>query len=183
MLQGRREEAAMRRTMGVYSLAASLILVLSVPVSGGSSTPAHEAQAAGLADRVTACGVRAYVIPDPVSNGARPTLYVRTAAGAVCTASVLYTTGDAPRSFDGSARAVGSSRVVGWTWHMQSSGTGGTATVTCSLSGQTRNAKASFAIAQLEGAGRGRMGWQGPGRSGAVGCRGPSRALRQGDVP
>jgi hypothetical protein len=30
---------------------------------------------------------------------------------------------------------------------MQSSGTGGTATVMCSLGGQTRSAKASFSIA------------------------------------
>jgi hypothetical protein len=36
---------------------------------------------------------------------------------------------------DDPARAVESSGVVGWTWHMQSSGTGGTAAVTCSLRG------------------------------------------------
>jgi hypothetical protein len=58
-----------------------------------------------------------------------------------------YSTGHAPRSFDGTAQTVGSSGVVGWTWHMLSSGTGGTATVMCSLGGQTRSAHASFAIA------------------------------------
>ena len=74
------------------------------------------------------------------------TLYARSSAGAVCTASVVYSTGHAPRSFDGSARTVGSSGVVSWTWHMQSSGTGGTATVTCAWHGQTRSATTSFSI-------------------------------------
>jgi len=84
--------------------------------------------------------VRAYVTPNPVSYGAHPTLYARTA-------NVMYSTGRAPRSFDGSARTVGSSGLVGWTWHMQSKGTGGTATVTCSFGGQTRAATTSFSIA------------------------------------
>jgi hypothetical protein len=56
-------------------------------------------------------------------------------------------TGHAPRSFNGSAQTVGSSGVVGWTWSMESRGTGGTATVTCSLHGQTRSATTSFSIA------------------------------------
>jgi hypothetical protein len=90
--------------------------------------------------------VRAYLTPNPVAYGAYPTLYARTAAGAVCTASVLYSTGHPPRSFDGSAQTVGSSGVVGWTWAMESRGTGGTATVTCSFRGQTKSATASFSI-------------------------------------
>ena len=60
--------------------------------------------------------------------------------------SVVYSTGHAPRSFDGSAQTVGSSGVVGWTWPMESSGTGGTATVTCSFGAQTRSTTASFSI-------------------------------------
>jgi hypothetical protein len=91
--------------------------------------------------------VRAYVIPDLVSYGAYPMLYARSVIGAVCTAGVVYSTGDAPRSFDGSARTVGSGGVVSWTWHIQSSGTGGTATVTCSFHGQTRSVTTSFSIA------------------------------------
>jgi hypothetical protein len=59
---------------------------------------------------------------------------------------VVYSTGHAPRSFDGAAQTVGSSGVVGWTWHMESKGTGGTATVICSLHGQTRSATTSFSI-------------------------------------
>jgi hypothetical protein len=91
--------------------------------------------------------VRTYVSPNPVPYGADATLYARTLAGAVCTASVVYSTGHAPRSFDGSARTVGSSGVVGWSWHMESRGTGGTATVTCSFGGQTRSVTTSFSIA------------------------------------
>jgi hypothetical protein len=90
--------------------------------------------------------VRAYVTPNPVPYGAYPTLYARSSVGAVCTASVVYSTGHAPRSFDGSARTVGSSGVAGWSWHMESRGTGGTATVTCSFGGQTKSATASFSI-------------------------------------
>jgi hypothetical protein len=74
------------------------------------------------------------------------TLYARTVTGAVCTASVVYSTGHAPQSFDGSARTVGSSAVVSWTWHMASRGTAGTATVTCSFHGQTKSAATAFAI-------------------------------------
>ena len=152
MLEGRREETAMQRTMYVYTLAASVILALAAPASGGLPhlfALSHSAATTPRPTLATGAGfsVRAYVIPDPVSNGARPTLYAWTAVGAVCTASVLYSTGDAPRLFDDPARAVGSSRVVGWTWHIQSSGTGGTATVTCSFQGQTRSAKATFSIA------------------------------------
>jgi hypothetical protein len=121
----------MQRKTAAYAVAASIILALGVRVPHASG----------------AFSVRAYVIPDPAFYDAYPTLYARSVMGAVCTASVVYSTGDGPRSFDGSARTVGSSGVVGWTWHMQSSGTGGTATVTCSFRGQTRSVTTSFSIA------------------------------------
>ena len=82
-----------------------------------------------------------------MSYGAYPTLYARSAVGAVCTASVSYSTGYAPRSFDGSAQTVGSNGLAQWSWHMESRGAGGTATVTCSFHGQTRSAATSFSIA------------------------------------
>jgi hypothetical protein len=105
------------------------------------STPGPTlAPAAGFA-------VRAYVSPNPVAYGAYPTLYARSVMGAVCTASVLYSTGRSPRSFDGHAQTVGSSGVVGWSWHMESRGTGGSATVTCSFHGQTRSVTTSFSTA------------------------------------
>ena len=121
----------MQRKMAAYAGAASIILALGVRVPYASG----------------AFSVRAYVIPDPAFYGAYPTLYATSVMGAVCTASVVYSTGDGPRSFDGSARTVGRSGVVGWTWYMQSSGTGGTATVTCSFRGQTRSVTTSFSIA------------------------------------
>jgi len=52
-----------------------------------------------------------------------------------------------PISFDGSAKTVGSSGIVSWSWPMESKGSGGTATVTCSLHGQIKSATASFGIA------------------------------------
>ena len=47
----------MQRKMAAYAITACLILALGIPAAGGSSTPAHEAHAAGRPDRVTACGV------------------------------------------------------------------------------------------------------------------------------
>jgi hypothetical protein len=96
--------------------------------------------------RAAGLSVRAYVTPNPVAYGAYPTLYARTAAGAVCTANVVYSTGHVPQSFDGSAQTVGSSGVVGWSWHMELRGTGGTATVTCSFHGQTKRAATNFSV-------------------------------------
>lgn len=91
--------------------------------------------------------VRASVTPNPVAYGSEATLHARSVSGAVCTASVVYSTGRVPRSFDGSAQTVGSSGIVAWTWHMESHGTGGTATVTCVWHGQTRSGTADFSIA------------------------------------
>jgi hypothetical protein len=163
----------MQRTMAAYTIAASIILAPGVGLwdhkHGQSDVAAHVREVhpalsrrwVGMAQlpsshadtprptRAAGAGffVRAYVIPDPVFYGAYPTLNARSIKGADCTARVVYSTGEAPRSFDGSARTVGSSGVVGWTWHMQSSGTGGTATVTCSFHGQTRSVTTSFSIA------------------------------------
>jgi hypothetical protein len=90
--------------------------------------------------------VRASVVPNPVSFGSYPTLYAYSLPGAVCSASVLYSTGRAPVSFSGSAQTVGSSGKVGWSWHMESKGSSGTGTVTCTLRRQSRGATASFSI-------------------------------------
>jgi hypothetical protein len=90
--------------------------------------------------------VRASVSPDPVSYGSYPTLYAFSSPGAVCTASVLYSTGRAPVSFSGSSQTVRSSGKVGWSWHMESKGSGGNGTVTCTLRGQSKSATANFSI-------------------------------------
>jgi hypothetical protein len=163
----------MQRKMAAYAVVASIILARGVgfwdDTHGQSGVAAHTTELhpvlsmrwAGMAQLpaspadtprptlATGAGfsVRAYLIPDPVFYGAYATLYARSVTGAICTAGVVYFTGDAPQSFDGSARMVGSSRLVAWTWHMRSSGTGGTATVTCSFGGQTKSAVTSFSIA------------------------------------
>jgi hypothetical protein len=90
--------------------------------------------------------LRAAVDPNPVSYGSYPTLYAYSSLGAVCTASVLYSTGRAPVSFSGSAQTVGGSGQVGWSWHMESKGSGGTGSVTCTFHGLSKSATASFSI-------------------------------------
>jgi hypothetical protein len=90
--------------------------------------------------------VRTSVSPNPVSYASYPTLYAYGSPGAVRTASVVYSTGRAPVSFSGSAQTIGGSGKVGWSWHMESRGSGGTGTVTCTLRGQNKSAAASFAI-------------------------------------
>lgn len=94
----------------------------------------------------TRFSLRAWVTPNPMPHGAYPTLHAQTVAGASCTASAVYSTGRAPRSFDGSARTAGSSGTVTWTWHEETSGTGETARVTCSYRGTSRTAATSFAV-------------------------------------
>jgi hypothetical protein len=90
--------------------------------------------------------VQAYVVPGTMPYGAHPALYAKTKPGATCSATVVYSTGRSPVSFDGSAREVGSSGTVSWSWHEETSGSGGTATVKCSYRGQTRAATAGFAV-------------------------------------
>jgi len=114
---------------------------------GGSSGPAPPTPTPGKPKPSGNFSVSAYVSPNLVSYGAYPTLYAKSVPGASCTARVVYSTGRAPASFDGSAKTVGSGGVVGWTWHMESKGSGGTATVRCSLHGRTKSASATFTIA------------------------------------
>ncbi len=86
------------------------------------------------------------ISPNPVPYGAHPVLTVNATPGASCTADVVYSTGRRPVSFDGSAQRVGSSGQVSWSWHMESKGTSGTATVTCSLNGKSMSQAATFGI-------------------------------------
>jgi hypothetical protein len=41
---------------------------------------------------------------------------------------------------------VGGSGKVGWSWHMESKGSGGTGTVRCTYHGQTKSATADLTI-------------------------------------
>jgi hypothetical protein len=90
--------------------------------------------------------VSASVTPNPVASGSTATVATKSSPGASCTASVTYSTGSHPRSFDGSARTVGNSGSVNWSWTVGSKGSGGTAKVTCTLRGQNKSATASFSI-------------------------------------
>lgn len=92
--------------------------------------------------------VRAWVAPSTVPYGSYPTLYASARRGASCSASVRYSTGYPPRSFAGESETVGSSGKVSWSWHMETSGTGGTATVTCSLNGRSKTVSTSFTVAR-----------------------------------
>jgi len=77
---------------------------------------------------------------------AYPTLVARTTVGARCSARVIYTTGRPPRSFSGYEQIVGKGGTVRWDWHEETKGTGCTATVYCSLNGQTATASATFPV-------------------------------------
>src|SRR5206468_3584288 len=90
--------------------------------------------------------LRVRVSPSSMSHNAYPTLYATTVPGASCSASVVYSTGRSPVSFDGSARTVGASGTVTWTWHEETSGTGGAASVACSYGGHTKGATALFRV-------------------------------------
>jgi len=90
--------------------------------------------------------LRASVSPSSMPYNAYPTLYGQTNPGATCTASVVYSTGRQPRSFDGSARTVGSNGLVSWSWHEETSGDGGTASVQCRYRGQDKSVQVAFTV-------------------------------------
>jgi hypothetical protein len=94
----------------------------------------------------TSFTVRAYVSPTSMSHDAYPTLYAVSTPGAVCSASLVYSTGASSRSFDGSAQTVSASGRVSWSWHEETSGSGGTATVSCRYHGATKTARAGFSV-------------------------------------
>jgi hypothetical protein len=114
-----------------------------VPDAGGTGFPrsTHSRPAAALT-------VSASVDPANMPYNAFPTLTATTAVGATCAASVVYTTGRKPTSFDGSAQVVPAGGRVRWAWHEETKGSGGTATVTCTYQRQTRSATATFTVQQ-----------------------------------
>jgi hypothetical protein len=134
---------------GVAPNAIELHPVLRFSVGAGSSAAPPAPPVGKPQPTVRPSGtfsVRAAVSPNPVSFGSYPTLNAYSSPGAVCTAIVLYSTGHAPVSFSGSPQTVGSSGKVGWSWHMESKGSGGTGTVNCTLRGQSKSATANFSI-------------------------------------
>jgi hypothetical protein len=131
---------------GVAPNAIELHPVLRFSVGAGSnpppgppaSTPQPTARPSG------SFSVSASVHPNPAAVGSTATLTAKGSRGASCSASVTYSTGSHPRSFDGSAKTIGSSGSVSWSWHMESKGSGGTGTVACTLRDQSKSAAASF---------------------------------------
>lgn len=103
-------------------------------------------QAAPVPSAPQALSVQAWVSPSSMAYGAYPTLYAKTAPGATCTAAVVYSTGYRPRSFDGSGRRVPANGIVSWSWHEETKGSGGNASVSCALNGRTATTSASFAV-------------------------------------
>jgi hypothetical protein len=90
--------------------------------------------------------VNASVTPSPIHYGQHASLTAHSVTWASCTASVVYSTGRHPVSFSGASQTVGASGAVSWSWHMESKGSGGTGTVTCTYRGSTKSATASFTI-------------------------------------
>jgi hypothetical protein len=90
--------------------------------------------------------VTASIVPNPVPYGAHSSLVAKTVPGARCTASVVYSTGRRPVSFDGSAKTVGSPGTVSWSWHLETSESRGTGGVTCTYRGQTKSADTTFTV-------------------------------------
>jgi hypothetical protein len=129
---------------GVAPNAIELHPVLSIKVgsaapSGGAPPPQPPTSSGGLK-------VTAWVSPSTMPYNAYPTLHAKPTPGATCSASVVYSTGRSPVSFSGTAQHVGSSGVVGWRWHEETSGSGGSGTVTCSYHGRTGRATAHFTV-------------------------------------
>jgi hypothetical protein len=86
------------------------------------------------------------VSPNPMPYDAYPILTAHTAPGARCTAEVTYSTGRTPVPFDGSSHVVGTSGTTQWSWHEETSGTGGTASVTCKRPGFSTTLVAAFTV-------------------------------------
>src|SRR5690349_9929990 len=120
--------------------------VLAITFGKSNIKPPPPPRASPTPGRGGGFSVTAWVTPNPMPYDAYPTLHARTLPGARCGASVVYSTGRRPVSFDGSPRTVGSTGVVTWTWHEETSGTGGAASVACSYKGQKKSATAVFSV-------------------------------------
>jgi len=139
---------------GVAPNAVELHPVLALKIGGnvpGSDNAASRKKARVPAPPPPPAGtgtfsLRAYVSPATMSHNAYPTLYALVTPGASCTASVRYSTRRAPRSFYGSTRTAGSGGQMSWSWHEETSGSGGTAAVNCSYRGESRTVTANFTV-------------------------------------
>jgi hypothetical protein len=117
----------------------------ALPVATSAPAPAASPT---VAPSHAALTVVVAISPNPVSYGAYPTLSVQTAPRATCQISVVYSTGRQPISYPAhTTQADASGRIVEQgQWHMESKGTGGVATATCSAGGRTATGQAAFSI-------------------------------------
>jgi hypothetical protein len=93
-----------------------------------------------------AFSVRASVSPNPMPYNSEATLTAATTAGASCVARAVYSTGSVPTSCHGTAQTVPASGSVSWSWHVETKGSGGTATVTGTLGSRTASASVTFNV-------------------------------------
>jgi hypothetical protein len=121
--------------------------------SGGAPSPLSPPPATPVATptqtnggQTSSFAVTARVSPNPMPYDSEATLTATTTAGASCTARVVYSTGSVPASFHGTAEIVPASGSVRWSWHEETKGSGGTATVTCTLGGKCASATATFSV-------------------------------------
>ena len=150
-LDRNREVGLMVRDVGIVAtlertFAADLGGTVAAPVPG--ATPPAQTRASptpGGAPSQGALAVQASVSPNPMPYNSDATLTARTAPGATCAASVTYSTGRHPSSFDGAAK-VAEGGTVSWGWHQKTSGTGGTAAVTCTLAGASAATTVTFTV-------------------------------------
>lgn len=84
------------------------------------------------------------VSPATMPYNAHPSVIATAPKGAVCTAQVRYSTGRKPVSFH-DVTITSSGRAV-WTWHEETKGKSGTATVTCIFHGASETKTATFAV-------------------------------------
>jgi len=127
-----------------------LSLSVAPPISSASVSPAPKPRPGPVVKRAPvrapAFTVRAWVSPNAMPYNAYPTLYVQSQPGASCSAGVVYSTGRSPVSFDGSPQTLPANGTGQWSWHEETKGYGGTATVDCTYHGQNHSATASFAV-------------------------------------
>jgi hypothetical protein len=128
------------------TLRATLLSLRFLPGASTAFGSAPKARAVPTPQSQASFSVSADVSPSSMPYNAYPTLTATTSAGATCSASVVYSTGRSPVSFDGSAQIAPASGSVSWSWHEETKGSGGTATVDCTLGGRTAEAQASFIV-------------------------------------
>jgi hypothetical protein len=90
--------------------------------------------------------VHAWVVPRAIFHDSYPLLYVKTDAGATCTASLSYPAGPSQTVFDGSSQTATGTGILTWTWHELNVGEIGTVTVTCHQGAQIESTTATFTI-------------------------------------